>query len=186
MRHIPLTLVTLVLVCGAGAARAQESDSRPLEGTSIGAMGAAGLFGNIGAVRLSTPLDRKWGLDITAGQVGGRASPTNSGLEGYNFGAQVRWHWHGRRATGASGYWLAGPLVQGMTERTVIVWPDRVTTVLTERKAAFTLQVGYGWDWLMTSGVRFGVELVTGGTAGGPNPYVNAFVVWGRPRRASD
>ena len=185
MRHTVLAVVTLALVCGAATgARAQEAGTPPLEGPSVGAMAAVGVFGNIGAVRVSAPLHAKWGLDLTAGRVGGHGSATSSGLEGYNFGAQVRWHWHGRGASGASGYWLTGPLVQGMTERTVIIFPGNNRRVLVERKAAFTLQLGYGRDWLLKNGARFGIELVTGGAEGGPNPYVNAFVVWGRPRAA--
>jgi hypothetical protein len=175
-----------VVFAAAEGALAQEAKSPPREGPGIGAMGAIGLFGNIGAVRVSAPLHEKWGLDVTAGHVAGHGSPTSSGLEGYNFGAQLRWHWHGRRAGGASGYWLAGPLVQGMTDRTVIVFPGNNRRVLVEKRADFTLQVGYGWDWLLKNGARFGFELVTGGDEGGPNPYVNAFVVWGRPRKAAD
>jgi hypothetical protein len=185
VRQMLLALVTTAVVCmpAAEVAAAQQPDGPPLEGPSVGAMGAVGLFGNIGAVRVSAPLHEKWGLDVTAGHVDGYASPTSSGLEGYNFGAQVRWHWHGRRQGGSSGYWLAGPLVQGMTQRTLVIFPGNDRRLRVERTANFTLQLGYGWDWLLKSGTRFGFELVTGGNEGGPNPYVNAFIVWGRPRK---
>ena len=165
----------------ASAQPAVEPD-RIAAPVSIGAAGAVGLMGNIGALRLSAPLAPKWGLDFTAGHVDGHGSPTTSGLEGLSVAAQARYHWHGRKPGGASGYWLFGPMVQGLTDRTLIIFPGDRRELIVEKKASFTLQVGYGWDWLMANGSRFGLELTTGGGEG-PNPYVNAFFVWGKPRR---
>ena len=172
-----------VLLCSSivSAQPAAEAD-RASPPVSVGAEAAIGPMGNIGAVRLSAPLAPKWGLDFTLGMIDGHGTPTRSGLEGASVAAQARYHWHGRRPGGSSGYWLFGPMVQGMTDRTLIIYPGSRRELLVEKRAVFTLQVGYGWDWLMRNGARFGVEAVTGGGEG-PNPYIHAFFVWGKPRR---
>jgi hypothetical protein len=164
-------------------AHGPEASAEPV---SIGAVGAFGPMGNVGAIRLSAPLAEKWSIDLTAGRVDGYGSATRSGLEGGNFAATVRYLWHGRKIGAATGYWLFGPMMQGLTHRTLIISPGGGSTLVVEETDAFTLQVGYGWDWLLKNRVRLGFELAAGGSQGGSNPYVNVFAVWGRPRPRSD
>jgi hypothetical protein len=133
-------------------------------------------------MRISAPASPRVGLDIAVGHVNGQGD-TRSGADGLVFGAQLRWHWHGRRTDGHSGYWLGGPLLMQMTDRTEIRWPGGVTTTIVERTIRTTLQVGYGWDWLSKRGTRAGIELSTGGDEGGPVPMVKTFLVWGPGRR---
>jgi len=185
MRQRAGGILAAVLLLGPVAyAQDQPAPARPAssERFGIGAVGAIGLFGNVAAFRAGGPVGEKFALDVTIGHIDG-GGQSGSGPYGTSVGAQVRWLWHGRNANGRSGYWLAGPLIFPYTDRTEIRWPDRVTTYLVEKKSLATLQVGYGWDVQMKSGARAGVELSTGGTEGGPVSFVNAFVVWGPPRR---
>lgn len=173
-----------VLVCAAVALLTPgPALAQPRESISVGAAGALGVLGNVGAVRISGPAAERWGLDLTVGRVAGHGSPETSALGGASFAAQVRWLWHGRRQSGVSTYWIAGPMIQMGTERTEIRWPDGRRDVITERIANPTLQVGFGVDKLTRRGTRLGLELTTGGNERGPTMMAMVFAVWGPPRR---
>lgn len=177
MRGRILVLTTAAVLC-AGTGFAQ-----PRESIAIGGAGSVGVLGNVSAIRVSGAAAERWAIDLTVGRVDGHGSPTSSGLGGPSFAAQVRWLWRGRGTSGASGYWIGGPMVQMGTDRTEIRWPDGSRDVRTERVANATLQVGYGWDKLTANGARFGVELTTGGNERGPTTMVMMFAVWGPPKR---
>jgi hypothetical protein len=186
-QRLGVTAAAVFLFSFASMANAQDQPvaARPAspERFGIGAVGAIGLFGNVAGLRGSGPLGEKLALDVTVGHIDGRGE-SGSGSHGTSLGAHVRWLWHGRNANGRSGYWLFGPLVFPYTDRTEIRWPNRVTTYLVEKKTVATVLVGYGWDVQMKSGARAGVEITTGGgSEGSPTSFVNAFVVWGPPRR---
>jgi hypothetical protein len=149
------------------------------ESFAVGAAGATGWVGRVAALRLSGPINDRFGVDVNIGRLHGRGR--SDGPDGLSVGAHVRWLWHGRRANGSSGYWLFGPLFMRATQRTEIRWPNHVTTYLIDHKPIVTPQVGYGWDRLLKNGARGGVELTTGGGEEGPvAAFVHAFVAWGR------
>ena len=178
-----IVIWVLVTLLNASLALAQPRESTPpRESISVGAAAALGVLGNVAALRVSGPAHERWGVDLTVGHVSGHGSQSSSGLGGGSVAAQARWLWHGRRGSGLSTYWIAGPMLQMGTERTEIRWPDGRRDVLIEGVANFTLQVGYGVDRLTGRGTRFGVELTTGGNERGPTMMAMAFAVWGPPR----
>jgi hypothetical protein len=185
MRQRLVVTFAAVLLLGSVAHtqdRPEPAGPASSERFGIGAVGAIGIVGNVAALRVGGPVGEKLAVDVTVGRIDG-GEPSRSRAHGASLGAQVRWLWHGRHASGRSGYWLFGPLIFQYTARTEIRYPNNVTRVLIERKAVATPQIGYGWDVQMKSGARAGVELSTGGTEGGPVSFVNAFVVWGPRRR---
>lgn len=183
MKGRVLVCLAAALVTGSSAAAQPRDAGERRESISVGAAGALGVLGNVAAVRLSEPLNDRWRIDYTVGRVTGHGAVTSSRLGGASVAAHARWLWHGRRLSGLSTYWIAGPMIQTGTERSEIRWPDGRRDITSERIANFTLQVGFGVDRLTARGTRFGMELSTGGNERGPSMLATAFAVWGPPRR---
>ena len=181
-----ITAAIAAALFSCSVARGQEQllpvTARPVERFAVGAVGAAGLPGNVAAVRVGGPVSHRLALDVTIGHVAARGRD-GDGANGFAVGAQVRWLWHGRDAKGCSGYWLAGPQVLQSTNRTEVRWPNHTSTYIVDKSPFVSLQVGYGWDVMMKNGARAGVEISTGASSQGPSPFINAFVVWGPSRR---
>jgi hypothetical protein len=185
LRYSILTAVAAALLYNS-VGYAQTPDlpaDAPRESFAIGAVGATGLFGRVAALRLSGAINDRFGVDVNIGRIHGGGSDGRSGAGGVSFGTQVRWLWHGRSTSGASGYWLIGALMLQATQRTEIRWPNHVTTYLVEHKPIAAPQVGYGWERVLINGARGGVELSTGGGEEGVVAFVHAFVAWGPRRR---
>src|SRR5262245_62712191 len=122
----PALAAALLLLLGSnGYGQIRPAEDTPSEAVSIGAAGSVGPIGNIGAFRFSAPLAPKWALDLTVGHVAGYGNDTRSGLDGGSFAATARYLWHGRKQSGATGYWLFGPMLQDMTDRTLVIVPGR-------------------------------------------------------------
>jgi hypothetical protein len=185
MRHTILAVVaTALLQCSTALAQdphvtaERPSSARP----EVGAVAAIGVPGRVAGLRLGNQVNEKFAVDFTAGRAEGRGRDRD-GVHGFAFGAQVRWLWHGRRPNGRSGYWLAGPQILQSINRIEVRRRGLPTTYIVDKFPFTTLQFGYGWDVLMKSGARAGLEISTGGNEGGASPFVNAFMTWGPPRR---
>jgi hypothetical protein len=167
-RHVSaflLTALMLILPTPADAQSPVPPPPPPKEPIALGGVLGVGFPAQLVSVRLSLPLGKALALDLDAGRIHGLGDDGQV-AGGGGYGAQLRWLWHGRSATGHSGYWLAGPLYLQAT--------NRQAGVVLDRRPIKTVQIGYGWDWIATSGTRAGVELSTGGGEG-PVFLVNVF-----------
>ncbi len=170
-----LVLLLLVLPTPAGAQSPATQSPPSKEPVALDGVIGVGVPAQLASVRVSLPFSKTLALDLDAGRVHGLGNDGQvAGGGGYS--AQLRWLWRGRKADGTSGYWFGGPLYLQGTNR--ITWREgSLTGVLVEDAPIKTVQIGYGWDWISTSGTRAGIELSKGGGEG-PVFLVNMFVQW--------
>ena len=165
---------TLLMILGLGvpAAADAQSPTPPIqpatEHIALGGVIGVGAPAQLVSVRVSLPLGKRFALDLDAGRMHGLGNDGQV-AGGGGYAAQLRWLWHGRDATGHSGYWLAGPLYLEAT--------NHRNGLLLNRNPIKTVQFGYGWDWISTSRTRRGIELSSGGGEG-PVFLVNVYVQW--------
>ena len=179
MRSSAAVLCALLLFHGEpGLAQAPPSSSPATEGrVGIGGVGGPGTAGLLAAARLSVPASPRISFDVDAGLV----SSSNDRSRGAA-GAQLRWLRTVRRRDGSSDYGIVGLMHVREVQRTEIRFPNE-TIVRTERVNGITPVVGYGIDWVHSSGARVGIELTGGGSeSAGPRLFAKFFTVWAAGR----
>jgi hypothetical protein len=156
-------------------ARAQGPSPSPHEHVGVGVVGTGVLGADpwpVVSARVSVPLGARVGIDADLGRAFGGGLSEGQVPTGAAALVHLRWLHSGRRPSGWSGYLLAGPRVLAAQN---IDQAGRVT----DHRAITVVDVGYGFDRLMTGGWRSGAE-VGGGGGEGPLFFVSGFVVWGR------
>src|SRR5258706_9787935 len=103
MRHRILAGVAAALFYGSVSYAQAPAPPAPAlrESFAIGAAGATGWVGRVAALRLSGPINDRFGVDVNIGRLYGRGG--SDGPDGLSVSAHVRWLWHGGSANGSSG-----------------------------------------------------------------------------------
>ena len=171
-----LSILSSVLIASPALAQSAPT-AHPVERVGVGGVGGPGTAGLLAAARVSIPASPRISFDIDAGLVSSRSDRARGAA-----GVQLRWLRTERRRDGSSDYGIFGLMHAREVQRTEIRFPNE-TIVRTEGVSGITPVVGYGFDWVHSSGARVGLELTGGGSeSAGPRLFAKLFTVWAPAR----